>query len=36
MGVADAELDALLAQARDERQRHAVPSAPRPSSARSR
>jgi len=36
MGVADAELDALLAQARDERQRHAVPSAQRPSSARSR
>jgi ProP effector len=33
MGVADAELDALLAQARDERQRHAVapgPTAPRP------
>ena len=28
MGVADAELDGLLAQARDERQRHAAPRAP--------
>ncbi len=39
MGVADAELDALLAQARDERQRHAVapaPAASRPSNARPR
>jgi len=39
MGVADAELDALLAQARDERQRHAAtpaPAAPRPPNARPR
>ena len=28
MGVADAALDGLLAQAREERQRHSVPSAP--------
>lgn len=39
MGVADSELDALLAQARDERQRHAAapaPAAPRPPGARPR
>ena len=39
MGVADSQLDALLAQARDERQRHAAapaPAAPRPPSARPR
>lgn len=43
MGVADPELDALLAQARDERSRHAAaparasgPAAPRPPNARSR
>jgi ProP effector len=39
MGVADAELDGLLAQARDERQRHAVaaaPAAPRSPNARPR
>jgi sRNA-binding protein len=42
MGVADAELDGLLAQARDERQRHAAapaarpPAGPRPPNARPR
>ena len=39
MGVADSQLDALLAQARDERQRHAAapaPAAPRPPGARPR
>ena len=39
MGVADAELDALLAQARHERERHAVapaPAAPKPPNARPR
>ena len=39
MGVADAELDALLAQARDERQRHAAtpaPAAPRTPNPRPR
>ena len=42
MGVADAELDALLAQARDERQRHAAapaarpPAGPRPPNSRPR
>ena len=39
MGVADSQLDALLVQARDERQRHAAapaPAAPRPPGARPR
>jgi len=36
MGVAEAQLDALLAQARDERQRHAVPAAARQPNQRSR
>jgi sRNA-binding protein len=36
MSVADGELDALLAQARDERQRHAVPAAARQPGERSR